>query len=478
VAEPRRQAGCAATISLRACSCAAGGGAGAARPLQTSLGLTMTAPESGAFALWEPLGMLLGKTGSSSSFAPAAGSRSALDSAPLSLVDLGEQKLEALLSACAVPQSPFFSEASPASLRTAAASYALRTPVDTFVQVALEGHHHHLADLRSPASGSGVALSRCDASEQLPSMLDFGSPAALFSTSPAQALLSPMIFPPGDTDKFSAKVTVAASLSPGVSTFIEPSPPLMLSPCGQLLGTPCGGWDYQAEKLEWGAQWAAEDKLVTFAPGTVEGGGGSPSIQRAVEKIGSPALIHLNQACEFCEGNEAELHCKGADDGMGDLSEISDSEGEGHSARENEVDPASVAPPEKPSEYLKTISAPLKALSDSSSSSSSSTTTTTTSSKSSSKSRWKMKTTGIKAGHGRKWCEKCSAVHHYKRSCWKCAGEVDGKVTATSPLPPPSAAATSELRRKRAREGEKVTAFPATSELRQSMHALTVTTCE
>jgi hypothetical protein len=276
-----------------------------------------------------------------------------------------------------------------------------------------------------------------------------------------------MILPPGDADKFSAKMTVAASLSPGVGTFIEPSPPTMLSPCGQLLGTPCGGWDYQAEKLEWGAQWATEDKLVTFAPGTVGGGGGAPSIQRAVEKIGSPALIHLNQACEFCEGNEAEPQCKGADDGMGDLSEISDSEGEVHSARENEVAPRSVAPPEKPSEYLKTISAPLKALRRSHSFSSFS----TTSSKSSSKARWKVKTAGIKAGHGRKWCEKCSAVHHYKTSCWKCAGEVEAKVTATPPLPPPSAAATSELRRKRAREGEKVTASPATSELRQSMHA-------
>jgi len=88
---------------------------------------------------------------------------------------------------------------------------------------------------------------------------------------------------------------------------------MMLSPCGQLLGTPCEGWN-QAEKLEWGAQWAAEDKLVNFAPGTMGGGGGGPSIQRAVEKIGSPALIHLDQACEFCRGNEAELQCKGADD--------------------------------------------------------------------------------------------------------------------------------------------------------------------
>ena len=59
------------------------------------------------------------------------------------------------------------------------------------------------------------------------------------------------------------------------------------------------GWD-QAEKLEWGAQWAAEDKLVTFAPGTV-----GASIQRAAEKIGSPALVHLDQACEFCEGKRS-----------------------------------------------------------------------------------------------------------------------------------------------------------------------------
>ena len=98
-------------------------------------------------------------------------------------------------------------------------------PVDVFAQVTLGD----LTDLRSPASGNGVALSRCDASVQLPSMLDFGSPAALFSTSPAHALLSPMILPPGDADKFSAKLTVAASLSPGVSTFTEPSPPMMLS---------------------------------------------------------------------------------------------------------------------------------------------------------------------------------------------------------------------------------------------------------
>ena len=210
------------------------------------------APESGAFSLWEPPGRLFRKTGSAS--APAAGSPSAEDPAPLSLsVGVGELKLEALLSACAVPHSPFFSEASPASLRTAAASDALRTPVDIFAQVTLGD----LTDLRSPASGNGVALSRCDASVQLPFMLDFGSPAALFSTSPAHALPSPMVFPPGDADKFSAKVTVAASLSPGVNTFKEPSTPMMLSPCGQLLGTPCGGWD-QAEKLEWGAQWAAE----------------------------------------------------------------------------------------------------------------------------------------------------------------------------------------------------------------------------
>jgi len=239
---------------------------------------------------------------------------------------VGELKLEALLSACAVPHSPFFSEESPASLRTAAASDALRTPVDIFAQVTLGD----LTDLRSPASGNGVALSRCDASVQLPFMLDFGSPAALFSTSPAHALPSPMVFPPCDAVKFSAKVTVAASLSPGVNTFKEPSTPMMLSPCGQLLGTPCGGWD-QAEKLEWGAQWAAEDKLVTFAPGTV-----GASIQRAAEKIGSPALDHLDQACEFCEGNEAGPQCKG--------SEISDSEGEG------EADPGSVAPPEKASD--------------------------------------------------------------------------------------------------------------------------------
>jgi hypothetical protein len=89
-----------------------------------------------------------------------------------------------------------------------------------------------------------------------------------------------------------------------------------------------------------------------------------------------------------------------------------------------------------------------------------------------------MKTAGMKTGHGRKWCIKCSAVHHYKTSCGKCKGELDAKGAATPPLPPPSAAATSELRRKRAREGEKVTASPApfaaaTSELRQSMHAHT-----
>jgi hypothetical protein len=204
------------------------------------------------------------------------------------------------------------------------------------------------------------------------------------------------------------------------------------------------GWD-QAEKLEWGAQWAAEDKLVTFAPGTV-----GASIQRAAEKIGSPALVHgqaLDQACEVCEGNEAGPQCKGADDGMGDVSEISDSEGEG------EADPGSVAPPEKASDDH-TISVPFKALSVSYS-------TTTTSSKSSSKARWKMKTAGMKTGHGRKWCEKCSAVHHYRTSCGECKGELDAKGTATPPLPPPSAAATSELRRKRAREGEKVTASRA-----------------
>ena len=354
---------------------------------------------------------------------------------------------------------------------------------------------------------NGVALSRCDASVQLPFMLDFGSPAALFSTSPAHALPSPMVFPPCDAVKFSAKVTVAASLSPGVNTFKEPSTPMMLSPCGQLLGTPCGGWD-QAEKLEWGAQWAAEDKLVTFAPGTV-----GASIQRAAEKIGSPALDHLDQACEFCEGNEAGPQCKG--------SEISDSEGEG------EADPGSVAPPEKASDDHM-ISVPvrpggqseemqrvgmrpkckfclrsfisqhavdvhltrnqvcrrqnqarkMKRKIDSFKALSVSYSTTTTSSKSSSKARWKMKTAGMKTGHGRKWCIKCSAVHHYKTSCGKCKGELDAKGAATPPLPPPSAAATSELRRKRAREGEKVTASPApfaaaTSELRQSMHAHT-----
>ena len=197
-AENWRQSGRrAATISLRACSCAAGG-AGATRPLQTAETHDDRSREWRACAVGAA-----GQTAPQDWFSIRTcrrlGSPSAVDSAPITSV----HKLEALLSACAVPQleSPSFSEASPASMRTSAASDALRTHI--FTQVTLED----LTDLRPPASGNGATLSRCDASVQIPSMLDFGSPAALSSTSPAHALLSPMIILPGDADKFSAKVT-------------------------------------------------------------------------------------------------------------------------------------------------------------------------------------------------------------------------------------------------------------------------------
>jgi hypothetical protein len=118
-------------------------------------------------------------------------------------------------------------------------------PVDVFAQVTLGD----LTDLRSPASGNGVALSRCDASVQLPFMPDFGSPAALFSTSRLSRTCAhqPDDFPAMRRRQVLRQTDSRRESQPRGQHFHGAE---KLSPCGQRGGGGGGGGEEDEEEEE------------------------------------------------------------------------------------------------------------------------------------------------------------------------------------------------------------------------------------